>query len=60
MNWAKEFDKWLGRASQPRRVMVQKGGEEGQRLIRSFVRIKPNQSEGMLALFLSSFFVFFR
>jgi len=24
-NWAKEFDKWIGKASQPRRVVLQKG-----------------------------------
>lgn len=24
-NWAKEFDKWVGKASQPKRVVIQKG-----------------------------------
>lgn len=28
-NWANEFDKWLGKASQPKRVVVKKGGREG-------------------------------
>ena len=44
-NWAKEFDKWLGRASQPKRVIVKKGGPDGLRTIRGFAPIKPNQSE---------------
>lgn len=24
-NWAKEFDKWIGKASQPKRVVIRKG-----------------------------------
>lgn len=44
-NWAKEFDKWLGRASQPKRVVVKKGGQEGLQTIRGFCPVKPNQSE---------------
>lgn len=33
-NWAYEFDKWVGKASQPKRVVIRKGGEEGtQQLI---------------------------
>ena len=44
-NWAKEFDKWLGKASLPKRVVVKKGGPDGLQLIRSFVATKPNQSE---------------
>ena len=43
LNWAKEFDKWLGKASQPKRVVVQGGGEEGLREIKSFCSIKPSQ-----------------
>lgn len=27
-NWAKEFDKWIGKASQPKRVVIQKGDTE--------------------------------
>ena len=34
-NWAKEFDKWLGKASQPKRV-VEKGGKEGLSRIRAW------------------------
>ena len=44
-NWAREFDKWLGRASLPKRVVVKKGGQDGLKVIRSFVPIKPHQSE---------------
>jgi DNA repair and recombination protein RAD54 and RAD54-like protein len=44
-NWAREFDKWLGRASLPKRVVVKKGGQVGLQVIRGFVPIKPNQSE---------------
>lgn len=47
-NWAKEFDKWIGKASQPKRVVVRKGGEQGLQTIRAFVPIKPHQSEGTL------------
>ena len=47
-NWAKEFDKWLGKASQPKRVAIRKGGDEGLRLIRAFVPVKPQKSEGMM------------
>lgn len=35
-NWAHEFDKWIGKASQPKRVVVRKGGEEGLQAMRSF------------------------
>ena len=35
-NWNKEFDKWLGKAGQPKRVAIKKGGEEGQQEIRAF------------------------
>ena len=48
-NWSKEFDKWLGRASQPRRVVVRNGSEsEGLRSPKSFVPLKPNQSEVLI------------
>ncbi len=47
-NWAKEFDKWLGKASQPKRVTVRNGNEEGLRQLRSFVPLKPNQSEVLI------------
>lgn len=45
-NWAKEFDKFVGKASQPKRVVVQKGGEEGLKKIKSFVPSKAQHSEG--------------
>jgi DNA repair and recombination RAD54-like protein len=35
-NWAKEFDQWIGRASQPKRVVIKKGGEEGLQQIRAY------------------------
>ena len=44
-NWSKEFDKWISKASQPKRVVIRKGGEEGQRAIKAFVTVKPNLSE---------------
>ncbi len=45
-NWSKECDKWLGKASQPKRIMVRNGAEsEGLRNLKSFVPMKPNQSE---------------
>jgi hypothetical protein len=47
-NWAKEFDKWIGKASQPKRVVVRKGGEQGLQTIRAFIPIKPHQAEGKL------------
>jgi SNF2 family DNA or RNA helicase len=47
-NWAKEFDKWIGKASQPKRVVVCKGGEVGLQHIRAFVPVKPNQSEVLI------------
>lgn len=36
-NWAKEFDKWIGKASNPKRVVVRNGSEEGIRSLKSFV-----------------------
>ena len=45
MNWAKEFDKWLGKAGQPKRVVCKGGGEEGIRTLKSFCARKPQQSE---------------
>jgi len=47
-NWAKEFDKWIGKASQPRRVVVRRGGEQGLQMIRAFVPLKPHQSEVLI------------
>jgi len=35
-NWAAEFDKWLGRASQPKRVVISKGGEGGLQQIKAY------------------------
>lgn len=48
-NWSKEFDKWLGKASQPKRIIVRNGAEsEGLRNLKSFVPLKPNQSEVLI------------
>ena len=47
-NWAKEFDKWLGRASQPRRVVVRSGDEAGLSALRSFVPLKPSVAEVLI------------
>ena len=47
-NWANEFDKWIGRASQPKRVVVRGGREDSHRAIKSFVPAKPNQSEVLI------------
>ena len=48
-NWSKEFDKWLGKASQPKRVVVRNGAEsEGLRNLKSFVPLKPQQSEVLI------------
>jgi SNF2 family DNA or RNA helicase len=41
-NWEAEFDKWVGKASQPKRVAVRSGGADGLHLIRSFAE---NQSQ---------------
>ncbi len=46
VNWAKEFDKFVGVASQPHRIVIRKGGELGLQQIKSFVPIKPQKSEG--------------
>eukprot|EP00986_Skeletonema_menzelii_P019761 scaffold29106_cov148-Skeletonema_menzelii.AAC.2 len=47
-NWAKEFDKWIGKASQPKRIIVRNGNEDGLRKLRSFVPLKPTQSEVLI------------
>lgn len=36
----------VGKASQPKRVVIRKGGEDGLKAIRAFVPIKPTTSEG--------------
>jgi SNF2 family DNA or RNA helicase len=41
-NWSNEFDKWLGPASQPKRVPIQEGGAEGIQQIRAYMQ-KTNQ-----------------
>ena len=42
VNWSNEFDKWLGPASQPKRVTIQEGGAEGLQQIRAYMQ-KTNQ-----------------
>jgi SNF2 family DNA or RNA helicase len=46
MNWAKEFDKFVGKASEPKRIVIRKGGEDGLQKIKSFVPLKPQKAEG--------------
>lgn len=52
VNWANEFDKWLGKASQPKRVVIRKGGAEGLAQIRAYTsklkRHVANQSGQVL------------
>jgi DNA repair and recombination RAD54-like protein len=48
VNWAKEFDKWLGKASQPKRVVLRKGGEEGLQQIKAFCAVKPHPSQVLI------------
>ena len=48
VNWSKEFDKWIGKASQPCRVVVRKGGDEAMQQIKTFVPLKPNKSEVLI------------
>eukprot|EP00804_Cyclotella_cryptica_P029873 CCRYP_010803-RA/>CCRYP_010803-RA protein AED:0.06 eAED:0.06 QI:244/1/1/1/0.75/0.6/5/436/979 len=48
-NWAKEFDQWIGKASQPKRVIVRNGAQdEGLRALKSFVPPKPQQAEVLI------------
>ena len=42
VNWSNEFDKWLGPASQPKRVTIQEGGADGLQQIRAYMQ-KTNQ-----------------
>ncbi|GKY98552.1 hypothetical protein MPSEU_000812000 [Mayamaea pseudoterrestris] len=35
-NWANEFDKWIGKAGSPKRVVVRKGGEDGLAQIKAY------------------------
>ena len=42
------FDKWIGKASQPKRVIVRNGNEEGLRKLRAFVPLKPQSSEVLI------------
>jgi SNF2 family DNA or RNA helicase len=42
-NWAAEFDKWVGRASQPKCVIINKGDEEGLQQMKAFNRRGSNQ-----------------
>ncbi len=47
-NWGQEFTKWLGEASQPRRVVVNGGGADAVQRIKAFVTLKPNLSEVLI------------
>ncbi|KAL3908006.1 MAG: hypothetical protein SGILL_008647, partial [Bacillariaceae sp.] len=47
-NWASEFDKWIGIAGQPKRVIM-RGGAEGVSQMKAFNVVKPNcQSEVLI------------
>lgn len=48
MNWSKEFDKFLGKASNPKRVVIRKGGEEGLQRLKSFVPEKHQNAEVLI------------
>ena len=47
-NWAREFDKWLGKVGLPKRVVIRKGGEEGLRKIKAFSAVKPGNISEVL------------
>ena len=47
-NWEKEFDCWLGKASNPKRISIKQGGEVGAKAIRAFVPLKPQHSEVLI------------
>jgi len=42
-NWANEFDKWLGRAGEPKRVVLHKGGESSVSKLKAFVGAMKQQ-----------------
>ena len=44
-NWAKEFDKWLGKACQPKRAVIKKGGEEAINQIKALSTVRANQPQ---------------
>jgi SNF2 family DNA or RNA helicase len=48
-NWAQEFDKWIGKAGQPKRVII-KGGKEGIRQMKAFSVVKPNYQSEVIIL----------
>jgi hypothetical protein len=48
-NWATEFDKWVGKACQPKRVII-KGGKEGIRQMKTFSIVKPKYQSEVLIL----------
>eukprot|EP00536_Pseudo-nitzschia_multiseries_P011611 jgi/Psemu1/289799/fgenesh1_pg.405_\ len=47
-NWAREFDKWLGKVGLPKRVVVRKGGEDGLSQLRAFNAVKPTNTSEVL------------
>jgi DNA repair and recombination protein RAD54 and RAD54-like protein len=42
-NWANEFDKWLGKACQPKRVVIHKGAQEGLSQLRAYTQKMKQQ-----------------
>lgn len=47
-NWAREFDKWLGKVGLPKRVVVRKGGDEGLQQLKAFTALKPTNISEVL------------
>ncbi|KAL3912282.1 MAG: hypothetical protein SGILL_006944 [Bacillariaceae sp.] len=48
-NWAREFDKWVGIAGQPKRIIVQ-GGAQGVAQMKAFNVLKPNSHSEVLII----------
>uniref|UniRef100_A0A7S2YCU9 DNA repair and recombination protein RAD54B n=1 Tax=Entomoneis paludosa TaxID=265537 RepID=A0A7S2YCU9_9STRA len=60
-NWSREFDVWLGKAGQPKRVAIKKGGEDGQHAIQSFCAgMKQNLSNQVGQVLIVSYDLFRR
>jgi SNF2 family DNA or RNA helicase len=48
-NWAREFDKWIGIAGQPKRIIV-RGGTDGVAQMKAFNVLKPNSQSEVLII----------
>lgn len=50
-NWAREFDKWIGKAGQPKRVVIDKNDkQQGQQQMRAYVSCMKRQNGQVLIL----------